>query len=98
LNLLSVAYINAFGKIYIDSLHRLVAKQGKETTCKEVIEHKIFSSYFYIHSICCLKHTFELPANSFFKFARSSSTDELSSIANCKNKQFSPIIMQNCKQ
>lgn len=30
-----------------------------------------------------IRHTFELPDSSFFKFARSSSTEELSSNANC---------------
>jgi len=31
--------------------------------------------------------TFELPDNSFFKSARSSSTDEVSSIWNCKSQR-----------
>ena len=88
-NLLFLGIIQCFWKdiLFTPFFHRLdnfwlQNRKGNNLqrlylTCKN-------SSYSYIHSIFCLKHTFELPDNSFFKFARSSSTDELSSIANCK--------------
>lgn len=43
-------------------------------------------------------HTLKLPDNSFFKFARSSSTEELSSNANCQKKGENKVHQSSRKQ